>query len=516
MYTECPNCHTFFKVTSAHLKVAEGRVRCGTCNKVFNALAALTDTVPASALARRKKTPVPVVGGADVEAIGEEVSLEGGKTSVIENEVSEVAESSNTVTSFSQLQSPTNSAETSFETDMANSGVADFAFEAAVNKLDEDTNNSSVFAIPPFSEVVKNNGSGEASSLGEASGLGDLSLSSAVFERDERSENNSIFAGSTGEAFDNNLSGINQEIDNALDGLFDEDISAVVDKSAQAPMQRQDDLSLSHSPEVGDFSSLSGLDLSDDLNASFSGLENFTDELEQDYNPASASKNRNNNQKDQLDELNLSGFDDFDLDSAALGMQDSEQNVKPNVAPTSPRYSADNFVLRELDDDSGSGSGLSKMIWLSLIFLLLVILMGQFIYLKREALVKYPQIIPILELECKMLGLIMPCDVPSRKAPDMISMSERNVVSHPSADNALLINSVIKNAADFTQEFPLMVLTFSDINHKVMAERTFTPEEYLAKDVALESGMAPEIPFEIKLEIEDPGESAVNFEFKFK
>jgi len=37
MQTECPNCHTVFRVTEAQLDIAEGMVRCGFCKHVFNA-----------------------------------------------------------------------------------------------------------------------------------------------------------------------------------------------------------------------------------------------------------------------------------------------------------------------------------------------------------------------------------------------------------------------------------------------------------------------------------------------
>lgn len=39
MQTECPQCDTKFRVTEAQLLAAEGMVRCGICNDVFNALA---------------------------------------------------------------------------------------------------------------------------------------------------------------------------------------------------------------------------------------------------------------------------------------------------------------------------------------------------------------------------------------------------------------------------------------------------------------------------------------------
>jgi predicted Zn finger-like uncharacterized protein len=36
MYTQCPKCHALFVVTSQQLRAAEGMVRCGQCENVFN------------------------------------------------------------------------------------------------------------------------------------------------------------------------------------------------------------------------------------------------------------------------------------------------------------------------------------------------------------------------------------------------------------------------------------------------------------------------------------------------
>lgn len=37
MQTECPNCHTLFRITAAQLEMADGMVRCGFCKEVFDA-----------------------------------------------------------------------------------------------------------------------------------------------------------------------------------------------------------------------------------------------------------------------------------------------------------------------------------------------------------------------------------------------------------------------------------------------------------------------------------------------
>jgi predicted Zn finger-like uncharacterized protein len=46
MYTQCPECHTAFRVTARVLQQAGGRVRCGGCASAFNALDYLSEELP--------------------------------------------------------------------------------------------------------------------------------------------------------------------------------------------------------------------------------------------------------------------------------------------------------------------------------------------------------------------------------------------------------------------------------------------------------------------------------------
>ncbi|HUO81989.1 MAG TPA: DUF3426 domain-containing protein [Gammaproteobacteria bacterium] len=46
MYTRCPECNTVFRIARAQLDAADGEVRCGRCNGIFNALEALIEDLP--------------------------------------------------------------------------------------------------------------------------------------------------------------------------------------------------------------------------------------------------------------------------------------------------------------------------------------------------------------------------------------------------------------------------------------------------------------------------------------
>ena len=57
-------------------------------------------------------------------------------------------------------------------------------------------------------------------------------------------------------------------------------------------------------------------------------------------------------------------------------------------------------------------------------------------------------------------------------------------------------------------------MIFSDINGKKIAQRRFTPREYLHNSIDLAAGMTPDTPVRIELELVDPGKAAVNYEFQ--
>lgn len=46
MYTRCPECNTVFRIAREQLEAADGEVRCGHCSGIFNALDALSETLP--------------------------------------------------------------------------------------------------------------------------------------------------------------------------------------------------------------------------------------------------------------------------------------------------------------------------------------------------------------------------------------------------------------------------------------------------------------------------------------
>lgn len=146
----------------------------------------------------------------------------------------------------------------------------------------------------------------------------------------------------------------------------------------------------------------------------------------------------------------------------------------------------------------------------AVVFLLLVFII-QYSYFMRDDLARYSELRPWVQTLCGVLD----CELPMQQNVDLIKLTHRDITVHPRVKGALLINAVFVNTASYTQPFPLMQITLSDVGGRVIAKRRFQPAEYLDADVNLRRGMPSNSPIQIVLEIADPGKDAENFEFNF-
>jgi hypothetical protein len=107
------------------------------------------------------------------------------------------------------------------------------------------------------------------------------------------------------------------------------------------------------------------------------------------------------------------------------------------------------------------------------------------------------------------------CNISIARQPDKIHFLRTDLVSHPEVRNALLLNAVIENQASARQPYPVLQLTFYDLNQQIVASRRFYAREYLPHDINLKSGMAPAQPVNISLQLVNPGKQAVSWKFMF-
>ena len=147
----------------------------------------------------------------------------------------------------------------------------------------------------------------------------------------------------------------------------------------------------------------------------------------------------------------------------------------------------------------------------AVIGVLLLLLGVQWLYFNRNVLAAQNRLRPGLQTLCAVLR----CELPLRIDLSRIELVNRDVRKHPRVENALLINATLVNRADYRQPYPTLEVTFSNSTGTLVAARRFKPTEYLDKRADIEAGMPVNAPLQVMLEIRDPGEDAVSFQFEF-
>ncbi len=142
--------------------------------------------------------------------------------------------------------------------------------------------------------------------------------------------------------------------------------------------------------------------------------------------------------------------------------------------------------------------------------LLTVTLLAQYAWWDRNRLAQISALRPALDWLCRPID----CNLPLRHDIAKVEMVEREVRDHPNVKDALLVSAAFINRAVYPQAYPVLQIAFSDISGTPLAVRRFMPEEYLhGKNPR--RGMAPGEQTLVLLEVVDPGERAVSFQFDF-
>lgn len=144
------------------------------------------------------------------------------------------------------------------------------------------------------------------------------------------------------------------------------------------------------------------------------------------------------------------------------------------------------------------------------ILMLVAALVIQYGYNQRIPLRENETLRPWLDALCQLTN----CPMPPKRDPSKIELVDNMMQSHPRYQHSLLVTATLINRADYAQPYPIVEITMTDLQQRVVARRTFRPEEYLAGDFA---GMSftPNVEVPLMLELSDPGDKAVGFKFDF-
>lgn len=205
---------------------------------------------------------------------------------------------------------------------------------------------------------------------------------------------------------------------------------------------------------------------------------------------------------------------DITADEFLTPLEDADPVASTDLVPSAD---ASPFTDAEVAPDFGADSTTpSEVGFFSRRVLMLVILalgLGSlYVYADRTRLQQSSLTRPLVSVVCAVAG----CELASANHLDQLLVIRRNVYTHPTVGDALIINIVFRNQATVAQAYPRLAISMSDIMGKVVAERVFQPHEYLQQppDVVLEKIQADQT-VEVSLEVKDPGDQAKSFELEF-
>lgn len=118
---------------------------------------------------------------------------------------------------------------------------------------------------------------------------------------------------------------------------------------------------------------------------------------------------------------------------------------------------------------------------------------------------------PLIIRICGALG----CSVPAWHQPGAFAMLSRDVRPIADAPGGLHVQATFRNDARWPQPWPVLLLSLSDADGRVLGARAFTPGEYLGAD-ASQAELAPGQSARIALRLREPNPDVVAFSFDFR
>lgn len=140
--------------------------------------------------------------------------------------------------------------------------------------------------------------------------------------------------------------------------------------------------------------------------------------------------------------------------------------------------------------------------------LLILLALGQGLFYQRFNLVAhYPQLRPALGAFCQALG----CQINFPKNIQQVSIESSELQADPARQNVVLLGALLRNRADYVQEFPALELTLTNQADEPVARRIFLPQEYLKTLGLLRQGFAPNGEMNVQLRLRITAPAAVGY-----
>jgi hypothetical protein len=140
--------------------------------------------------------------------------------------------------------------------------------------------------------------------------------------------------------------------------------------------------------------------------------------------------------------------------------------------------------------------------WVVGLLLLVMVLLAQALYFFRvEIAARVPSLKPALISYCSILK----CSISLPKKTELMSIESSALEADPVQSNVITLFATLRNHAPYTQAYPCLELSLTDLQERVIARRTFVPAEYLKEGESEKAGLVnnQEVSAGLRLNISD-------------
>jgi len=492
---------TYFQVTADHLKVAQGNVRCGQCSNVFSALGNLSEVPPQqNTSAAQSQSAKGKSDTSPTSSKGSPRPSPASTTAAGNNPQSKLTSAIAAIQALNQSsQKILSQGRKNYVSQLQKQAQAKRKFPSSNDSTARDLDQEELEA-----ESVQTGRSETDFDIEEAlAAVEDIGVDDEISPKNGNSHRVEDHRNKR-PARDDNRQGRkrpkNIKAENADEDIFDfseqdlpkEEIEIKADKSRKSTTASQNK-----------------------SRKNISAKKN-------DANKKPLSKSRTEELESALEEVNSSQGDYVQENRAVYAGAANEESIQiPQTVISDPDVIIENNIptlaipkalLEDFEQEKVSHTNYRSMLtWGSLSLLMMLTFLGQAIYFKHNELGQISQLRPWVEMFCKHAS----CELSLQVDIGQIELLGQDIRSHPKSDGALLVSATIINNASFTQPYPGLQLSFSDMNGVKVATRNFLPKDYLPSKYSRKKGMESNIPIQLELELVDPGKNAVNFEFDF-
>lgn len=192
--------------------------------------------------------------------------------------------------------------------------------------------------------------------------------------------------------------------------------------------------------------------------------------------------------------------------SPQLALFESTRKLPP-LAAAGDAANEDAPVVDFLDEEPRPGR---RIVWALAALLALAAIAAQTVlYFRSEIAVLFPETRGRLAAACAALG----CELRLPRRPKLMAIESSDLQADGRRENVIVLNAVVRNQAQFAQEYPALELTLTDERDEALARRVLLPADYLAGASAerLAQGIGPGADVALRIHFDTSGVRAIGY-----